>query len=284
MATDNEKTTSVLEKNAMSGWEKWLRTSPNNFSYWFPHIKGLENMGVSIPRSEIIPLSMDIVKAFFMEEKGDKEKISGWIHKTVVPVLKTKFPKEKVFIKNGCYSGKFRFAENCLIEDPDDKETLVRNICNIQYDSLCLDKCGNLELVIREFIGPEDDTPTIYHGMPLRPEIRIFYDFDRHRYLYAANYWDWNECHDGICRHEEDARIYENYYPTLKGKMGSRLVRHLPTIIKALDSIDGLRMPGDQPNIWSVDFILEENRIWLIDMAVAWQSAYWDKERAEGLL
>lgn len=261
-------------------WEKWLRTNPNNFSYWFPHVASLDGKGISVPHSEVVPVPTDVLNAFFMEKEDDAEKVNKWVTEAVAPVISEKFPAGKLFIKNGCFSGKIRFSESCLIEDPSDIVTLTKHISNIQYDSLCLDTCGNLEMVLREYIEPEPDTPTIYHGMPLRPEVRIFYNFDSHRYLYAANYWDWKECHDGICRHKEDGEVYENIYPSLREKLARRLIKHLPSILRALDSVDTLKMPNNIYNIWSVDFILEEDRAWLIDMAVAWHSAYWNKEKA----
>ena len=51
--------------------------------------------------------------------------------------------------------------------------------------------------------------------MPLRPEFRVFYDFDRHQPLYVVNYWDWNYCHDAICRDYTDKIVYEAHYPQL---------------------------------------------------------------------
>ena len=51
-------------------------------------------------------------------------------------------------------------------------------------------------------------------------------------------------------------------------------------IEKALGTVDTLNMPEGDPNVWSMDFILEENLGWLIDMAQGWRSIYWNRERA----
>jgi hypothetical protein len=53
-------------------------------------------------------------------------------------------------------------------------------LCNIQYESLTLDTGKNHEVVLREWIPCPEDTTRIYNGMPLRPEMRLFYDFDKH--------------------------------------------------------------------------------------------------------
>lgn len=270
----------IQQTGMVSDWERWLRDNPNNFSYWFPHIENLREKGICVPHSVIIPISMDLVKPFFMEQEGDREKIMQWIAETVKPSILQRFPSGKVFIKNGCYSGKFRFSENCLITDTRDEESLFNHICTIQYDSFCVESGGNLEIIVREYIEPEPGTPSIYHGMPLRPEIRIFYDFDKHRYLYDSNYWDWSVCHEGIARHSEDGKVYEAAYPSLVKSMEERLAKHQPLIVKALESVEGLQLADGVPNIWSVDFILEDDRVWLIDMALGWMSAYWNPEKA----
>lgn len=260
------------------------RNNPNNFSYWFPHVKGLINHGISIPKSIIIPIPEEIYKAFFREHDGDDERIDKWVINQVLPIIETTpwLKNQKIFIKNGCFSNKFDFSNGCLITDPNDEETLIKNICNIQFGSIMHETDGYLELILREFIEPSKaDTPTIYNGMPLRPEVRIFYDFDRHQYLYAVNYWDWEKCHDPICYgwnggHSPDANTYEIAWPYLALATKQFLEKHLTIITEALSTVTTLTMPNDLPNIWSVDFILEDNRVWLIDMAQGWRSAYWN--------
>lgn len=273
---------------AHDNFMNYLRSNPNNFSYWFPHIKELDNQGISIPKSIIIPIPEEIYKSFFFEHEGDGERVDNWILYQVLPIIEntTWLKGHKFFVKNGCFSNKFDFANGCLIADPNDEETLIRNICNIQANSLMYDTDGYLELVLRQYIEPsKPDTPTIYNGMPLRPEVRIFYDFDRHEYLYAVNYWDWSYCHEPICfgwdgERTRDADTYEMTWPKLEFSYRKLLEKHHPLINNALATVTTLTMPNDKPNIWSVDFILEEDSVWLIDMAQGWRSAYWNPKRA----
>lgn len=280
--------TAEEQKKIHEEFINFLHKNPNNFSYWYPHVKELDNHGISVPRSIVIDIPEETYKAFFMERAGDKKIIDSWVIDHVMPSINNTdwLKNKKIFIKNGCFSNKFNFSKGCLIADSSDKETLVQHICNIQYDSLFHDTYGYLELVLREYIEPENtDTPTIYHGMPLRPEVRIFYNFNAHKLLYAVNYWDWNYCHDAICslfgeEKTEDAITYETNYPSLEADVKRLLLKHQSVIEKALETVETLKMPENAPNIWSVDFILEENRVWLIDMAQGWRSAYWNKERA----
>lgn len=288
MVKEIRKPTPEDMQESHDSFMRYLRGNPNNFSYWFPHVRGLDGHGISIPKSIVIPVPEEVYKSFFLEREGDEGRIESWVTDAVKPAIEAApFPKGgRLFIKNGCYSRKFDFANGCLIEDAGDEESLIINICNIQSDAVMKETDGYLELVVREFIEPSKaDTPTIYNGMPLRPEMRLFYDFDSHTPLYDVNYWDWNHCHRRICldargERTADADTYEKAWPYLLFKTRQLAARHMQAIVTALSSVTGLRMPDGQPNIWSVDFILEEDRAWLIDMGQGWRSAYWNADRA----
>ena len=131
-----------------------------------------------------------------------------------------------------------------------------------------------MEIVFREFIQPQKGTQTIYNGMPFRPEMRVFYDFDKHSYCYAVNYWDWDYCHERIAENAHDKEVYEAVYPELKDLYEYRKSYFLPRILSGFRRVN---LSG----VWSADFILDEHRAWFIDMAVANRSAYWDEKWAE---
>ena len=249
---------------------RWQMENPNNFSYWFPKVAPhLEERGIRSPKSKVIPVPENIMNACFMERKGDYELISEWIRVTVMPeLLGAEFP---LFMKNGCFSNKFDFNKSCRLEAYDE-EAITKNFVNLQGESLLYDTGGNMEIVFREFIQPPKGTPAIYNGMPFRPEMRVFYDFDKHSYCYAVNYWDWDYCHDRIAEDEHDKEVYESYYPKLKEMYEYRMRYFLPRILAGLRRVD--KMTGT----WSLDFILDEHEAWFIDAAVACQSAYWDAD------
>lgn len=268
----------VTEEDLKEGHRNWmneLRSNPNNFSFWFPFVKDLKIRGLMVPKSVVIDCPEEVAMSFFMEKEGDGQRIDQWVSDKVVPAVKENFLSGEIFIKNGCFSDKYTFDNACHVKDAFDIRQLTEQIIRIQNDSLCLERGGNLELVIREYIPAAPGTPTIYHGMPLRPEVRIFYDFRYHQYLYAVNYWLWDECHDYICRHPEDAMVYQMEYPKLNRQTAELLIRHMETLCRTMDSVEGLA------GIWSVDFILEDDRVCLIDMAQSHRSAYWDAERVK---
>lgn len=251
----------------------WLRNNPNNFSHWFPHLSVAKRNGIAIPETHIVKVPEEVFPAFWKEKKRDAKTIRLWAHKAILPIIKQHFAGKDVFMKNGCFSGKFNFSRCCHIPADATLKEIVAHLAQIQYDSLCNDTAGNLEIVLREWIRPQSGTRTIYNGMPLRAEMRLFYDFDNHKPLYWVNYWEWNYCHDAICYKPQDKEVYEEYYPYIDEEVELYTQQHWPTICKALQEVTGLK------GVWSVDFILEEKKVWLIDAAIGRQSAYWDDEK-----
>ena len=271
---ENYKIIAPTEDELKKAHESYIlhqKNNRNNFSYWFWKIQSVKKFGIGLPNSVTIPIGEKLLNAFFHENKGDDEIIRSWVEKTLQPSLKN--VDLPTFMKNGCFSNKFDFENSCLIRSID-VDTLVAHLNNIQYPSLCFDTMGNMEIVLREWIEPEVGTECIYCGMPLRPEMRVFYDFTHHKYLYDVNYWDWEYCHDAICRNKVDGEVYERQYPDLVMKLETRretFIKDIKDALAGIDELDGL---------WSIDFMLHEDKAWLIDMAVAQMSAYWDPVRA----
>ena len=245
-----------------------LRSSVVNLSYWYPKVKDL---GIATPKTVILPLPDAVIEASFMERPGDRETILSFVEKVLRPTV-DRFPGE-VFLKNGAFSDKFHFGD-C---HPKDKsvETLMRCLLSIQEASFIYDTGGNAEFVVREYIPAPEGTPTIYGGMPLRTEIRLFYDFDTHTPLYTANYWDWGYCHDPICdRSDADRENYEKAWPVMARQYAEKAPVIVPEVSRYLKKATGLQ------GIWSVDLLLDHNdKVWLIDMAPGNRSVYWDTDR-----
>lgn len=245
-----------------------LRANPNNFSFWFPKIQ----KHFAVPQSVIIPLDDDTVTSLFLEREGDRQRLETFVRDKVLPAIPENW--KKIFVKNGCFSDKFCFSE-CNPEKS--VESILASLIRINEGSFCMDTFGNTEFIIREYI--EDDSPLsghkIYYGMPLRPEIRVFYDFDKRKVLYSANYWDWEYCHDSICRNPEDAKEYEAAYPTIKSIYDACHLEVEDLVASRMKNVEGLK------NIWSVDMMYAQNKWWLIDMAIGQMSAYWDPKMIE---
>ena len=261
----------ICEKEPMSFADYYndIASNPNNFSKWF---KEIENCGITVPKTLIIQVPENISHAFFMDKPSENRKlISEWIKETVLPAVKDKHIHYNLFIKNGTFSNKFNFA-TCKTTMNIDK--LTSSIIDVNYQAICLGADGFTELVIREFIDYDiSKTACIYNGMPLRPEQRVFYDFDKHEVLYSVNYWDYDYCHDEIARNKTDKIVYETVYPEILAEYEKNKSMIEQLVSEKMDNITSLS------GIWSIDIMQANNQIYLIDMAIGCQSAYWNPSR-----
>ncbi|MCI8843254.1 MAG: hypothetical protein HFF08_03985 [Oscillospiraceae bacterium] len=273
----NIPTTEVSENTYLND----LRSNPNNMSNWLPAIipaDGEERL-LRIPKTLIVQVPDDVCKSFFMDYYNkDRERIIQFVKEQVMPKVKEVGIYPSMFIKNGGFSDKYQF--NLCTPGPDEVD-MAMNLIKMNYDALCFGADGITEVCIRELIPHNTKTtPCIYHGMPLRPEFRVFYDFDRHQPLYIVNYWDWDYCHDAICRDYTDKIVYEAYYPRLLDQYNEYKDSVIEMVAADMASVSALK------GIWSVDVMLCESQerqkeyegFWLIDMAIGCRSAYWNPE------
>ena len=160
------------------------RICSNTLSQWFPKIKNAS--GLKSPATITIPVPVDVFTAFLYDEVGQNMKaIKTFIESDVIPSMAT---APRWFIKNGCFSNKFDFRNSITNECK-----VLDDFIAIQYAAACFETGGISEINLREIIPHnEQETATIYHGMPLQTEIRVFYDFDQRKMLYSANYWDYD--------------------------------------------------------------------------------------------
>ena len=245
-----------------------LKENPNNISYWYPKIK---DCGILVPYTYIATVPEEVVKACFMEGKKQQECIDtiyNWVKNELMPAIPRTL-RGLLFIKNGAFSNKFDFSTALARYNALD---LTRSMIEINYASLMYETGGNTEIAIRNRIPHYPDVdPCIYNGMPLRNEYRIFYDFDTHRTLYIVNYWDWEYCHDAIAEYNiTDKIIYESVYP----KLSEHYEVNKYQVMQLVD--DKMKNATDMTGIWSIDIMEANDQLWLIDMAVAEQSVYWD--------
>lgn len=245
---------------------------PERMSNWIDKFKSDDF--VKIPKTVIVPVPRDVVTAFFFDHYDKDEKtVKEWIEKSFIPVLKRNFQDDKVvFIKNGCFSNKFDFDHSCKL-DKFDVDTIYEHMCCIEEISLMNDIMGDIEFVIREYIEPDSSIPTIYDGMALRPEIRIFYDFSKSEFRYYALYWDYDMMTQGL--RDEDLETFKSWWPELGSRYQEMIEQDLPKMMTWLDK-NGKGLE----DVWSVDFMKNDNTIYMIDIARGFRSAYWDPVKA----
>lgn len=251
------------------------RNYPENFSNWYTHIVDFGKF----KHANIISNQIFSYEEVKLMQKTDNIKDVDW--NTLTDILKPtlfKMERGKLYnIKNGSYSNKFDF-QTCVT----DKLHLAENLWKINYMSHLYDTQGYTELVVREYIPfDEKSVGTIYNGMPLRTEVRVFYNLDNKCIEYMVDYWDYNYCYKHLTSLND--KVIFNWF--------HRETFHESTLnyvqSKILEYIDTLQFDDKLQGIWSIDFMYEDSSddIYLIDMARGFRSAYWNpgKLRESGI-
>lgn len=249
------------------------RDAMNAFPFWFDKIRNVKTE-LKIPRSVCIPVPEDVRRAFYMEAEGDFQKIEGFVEKTVRPAINAE-SLGLVFLKNGAYSHKFDARAACLPAMSDLSHAVLTIMyeamlrCGFQYD-------GTETLVARERVRHDPKkTPCIYNGLPFRPEYRVFYDFDKKKPVFTVDYWDRDYVYGNL--HDlTDRIVYDAWYGYVRQRYDANRENVQRLVSGAMEQVQGLS------GCWSVDVMQDEtDNLWLIDMAVAELSAYWERRPEE---
>lgn len=254
------------------------RKNINNFSHWYPVLEkalSLSETKLRLPKSLVFQLPDEIVKAGFMDQpEKDRKIVYNYIKTTIMPML-SNIDGCNLFMKNGTFSNKFEGHYSNTIKSAD---LLADAFIAINYAALCLDAGGFTEMIIRERC-PYDasKTPCIYQGLPFRPEFRVFYDFKEKRVLYSVNYWNWDYCYDAICKNMTDKIVYESTYPYIDSFYESNkenVIQQIENLLKNTKEQDL------EHRYWSIDVMYDDiDAFWVIDMAQAECSAYWNLKK-----
>lgn len=248
------------------------RKYPENFSNWYKYIVDFGKF----KHTEIIANQIfSFEETEIMQETDNIEKVN-WnkINEILKPTL-AKMKHGYIYnIKNGCFSNKFDF-QTCMAT----KENLSQQLWKINYNSTMFETGGYTELVAREVIPNHLEYPTIYNGMPLREEVRAFYNMKTKEIEYMVDYWDYEYCYNNL--NITDRIIFDWFH----NKIGNREIKHrekLKELFKQIEkNIHTLKFADELEGIWSIDFLWEEktNDIYLIDMARGFRSAYWNESK-----
>lgn len=242
----------------------YTREHENDFSFWYPKIKdcGIPTpltFYTKLPSAEEEPEYVKrLYEAFYMEHpKEDEEVVKAYLEERVIPKLKEMGLTGHVFVKNGRFSNKFNANGTCNLYG---LHELYRAIILINYEAICCGAEGADEIVVRKFIeSPVGMTPCIYNGLPLRPEFRVFYDFDTREPIFTANYWDYDYVYPHLY-HATDKIIFEHERERLEGVYAHFKDAVQDKVADAMRDVQGLT------GQWSVDVLMDEReKFWLID-------------------
>lgn len=272
----------------------------NYFSHWYPKIK---DCGLNVPKSVVVPIEDNsIYTHFYMENPvEDSEAVHKWVRANLIPRLQEEgLDNTMLFMKNAVFSNKFS-AHDCLT----DVTRLDSSMLNINFNALCLGADGITEVVVRERIMGDGRSPTIYGGLVFRPEFRVFYDFDTNKVLFSFNYWDYDYVYPNLYN-ENDKLVFNARKEDMEYNYNKYVKEVEDMVSEAMKNVSGF------DGAWSIDIMMEDfekkedtkeeidaslgsfidekgnsvqkmaiprskPKFYLIDMALAERSAYWEK-------
>ena len=271
----------------------------NSIGHWFPSlIKGIEKQTFfKVPNTTYIKVPLPILQLTRLEYQSLSPTTFNIIDKFCQKAFKLNTNKS-YFIKTGTYSSKFDFR-NAKVSEPKEIMEIGQYLLFIHYQALQMasplntDSKGNSksiygvsttnEWVVREFIEDDEKRPTIYHGLPLRSEFRVFIDFDKKKILDIRNYWDPTLIEErfksGIYE-EKDPHYFHDYmnFQIVKETLEKDFI-DLSTIL--VDNLRGLIENMPLKGQWSLDILKNANDYYIIDMALAENSALNNRIKSE---
>lgn len=263
-----------------------LGSNKNSMGYWLPKLVSacMGQNFFKIPATKVAKVPLPLLQLTRLEYEGLTPVTLAIVDKWAIKAFALDIHKD-YFIKTGTYSSKFDFR-NVKVTSEKEVRELGEYLLYIHYQANQM--AGPLvmpapmygvsttnEWVVRDFIQDVEGCPTIYKGLPLHTEYRVFIDCETKKVLGWHPYWD-PEGMKNRFGHQSDADnphnvhdyiIFSQYEPT----MTARYKENVEKVIKHVEEI----LPGlDLPGQWSLDIMQNGEDFWLIDMALAEQSTF----------
>lgn len=258
-----------------------LEMNPNTMGFWLPTLaKALcGNKFFRIPDTKILRVPLPMLQltrlGFETLNPVTKEIVNRYCQKVF-----HLDEYEDYFIKTGTYSSKYEFR-NAHIHNPKEINEMgeyflfLNHLTCLMAGSLnsrcCYGANTTNEWVVREYIKDKENNPTIYNGLPLHTEYRVFVDFDTKEILGASPYWrsdvmknEFKKVSSPQERH--DYVVYKMHEDILNQRYHESIQTILAELKKVIPRIE---LTGQ----WSVDVMRNGNDYYIIDMALAENSA-----------
>ena len=268
-----------------------LDKNQNSMGNWFPQLceAVAEHSFFKLPETTIIKVPVTMLQLarleYFTLTKTTLEIVDRFCEKAFQLDRKKEY-----FIKTGVFSSKFDFR-NAHVKGTEEVKTLGEYLLYIQFQSGCFahydlsDKkqpvmygqATTVEWVVREFIQDKESNPRIYKGLPLHTEYRVFVDADTDKVIGISPYWR-SDVMKKRFGHEEDKdsphQIHDYItYSAHEAKLTERYKEHEKQIVKEVEKL----LPDlDLAGQWSMDIMQNGNDFYIIDMALAINSALMD--------
>lgn len=261
-----------------------LGMNQNSMGHWFPAL--VEAVSTQdfflLPKTKIMKVPMSLLQQTRMEYSLLTPATLRIVDKFCEKAFDLD-EQQEYFIKTGTYSSKFDFR-NAHVKGAKEVKELGEYLLFIQFQaqqmaaplsSPCIYGVSTTnEWVVREYIADKEINPCIYKGLPLHTEYRIFVDFETNEIIGINPYWDPDvmkqrfgheadadsphQIHDYVIYKMHESVLMERYEKN-KDLVQEKLAEIIPLI----------NLPGQ----WSIDVMQNGEDFYIIDMALAYNSA-----------
>lgn len=261
-----------------------LGTNPNSMGKWLPAVaRAVAAHGFfHIPDTRVATVPMTLLQLSRLDYMSLTPAtlgiVDGWAHEAFALD-----DGRDYFIKTGTYSSKYDFR-NARVSGEREVRELGEYLLFIQ--SQACEMAGPLsrpsiygmsttnEWVVRQFIEDSEHNPTIYKGLSLHTEYRVFIDCDADEVIGISPYWEpsvmtkrFGHATDSDSPHNRhDYVIYKAHELLLMERYEQNRETVLAHVGEMLPDLD---LTGQ----WSLDVMQNEDEFWVIDMATADTSA-----------
>ena len=266
-----------------------LGCNPNAMGYWLPLIApAVKSEGFfKIPDTKIIKVPLPLLQLTRTDELVSLTPATMKILDDFVRKVFKLDPNKEYFVKTGTFSSKYDFR-NSYIHEPKEVNEMGEYFFFLSHQGVMLASplsspsiygaSTTNEWVVRDYVKDVEKNPWIYEGMPLHTEYRVFVDFDNKEVLGIHPYWDAAVMKDRFEKHadadtkkmQHDSfvfRMHEDVLADRYDKNKKTVEEHVQEVVNDAENIKGQ---------WSIDIMQNGEEFYLIDMALAQDSAFYD--------
>lgn len=262
-----------------------LNHDPNTMSNWLFAIKEVVDKTefFKIPKTRIIKVPLALLQSTRVYEFGGLSPLSLEIINRYAQRVFDLDTEKDYFIKTGTFSSKFDFR-NAKVTKGQEVSELGSYLWYIQSQTnqmasplnnkVIYGVSSNNEWVVREFIDDKENNPTIYNGLPLHTEYRVFVDFDKEEIIGISPYWHPQVMKENFLNVGVSAPIQKNHdYINYINHEDTLMKRYEENKSLVISEVSKLLKDCKLKGQWSIDVMQNGSDFWLIDMARASESA-----------
>lgn len=267
-----------------------LGMNPNSIGKWLPALclASKSQDFFRIPKTRVAKIPMPLLQLSRLDYESLTKTTLDVVDYWAMSAFDLDASKS-YFIKTGTYSSKFDFR-NARVPAGKEILSLGEYLLYIQHQAVAA--AGPLsspsiygmsttnEWAAREYIEPEPGSLEIYKGLPLRPEYRVFVDIEDRAVIGMSPYWEPRTMLARLGAESDADSPYKKHDYVIFRSAQDWLMSEYRKNAGAVEENIRNMLPALAENglsgQWSIDVMQEKDTFYVIDMALARNSALSD--------